>query len=394
MAFRSDAARFGKVERTPQGFARVPARLTRVGVFEYLRADGSVRRELRPREEVFAPASLATLRAAPVTDMHPAVGLVTPRNVKALRVGGVLEHKEDGLWVSAVLQIEDADTIDAVLAKKRTENSCGYRCRTEETPGRYDAATGAFGPDVTGGVPYDAIQRNIEYNHNALLPTGAARAGSEACIKLDSSDSDSGDVARCFDDTDDTWSNGGESPAAADIGAKTMDFILDGITLKLDAKDVEVIKAALAKRDAKIGELEAGAVTASASVAALQTKLDAATSPEAVASAVAARVSLETSARKVLGAEEKFDGKSDAEIRAAVLAKAAPETKLDGKSAEFVAAFYEGIVSAVKAPVAPAKKTETTVTPRSVRKDGDPNEEKLSPRDAMIARRNAMSIKK
>jgi hypothetical protein len=394
MAFRSDAARFGKVERTPQGFARVPARLTRVGVFEYLRADGSVRRELRPREEVFAPASLATLRAAPVTDMHPAVGLVTPRNVKALRVGGVLEHKEDGLWVSAVLQIEDADTIDAVLAKKRTENSCGYRCRTEETPGRYDAATGAFGPDVTGGVPYDAIQRNIEYNHNALLPTGAARAGSEACIKLDSSDSDSGDVARHFDDTDDTWSTCGESPAAADIGAKTMDFILDGITLKLDAKDVEVIKAALAKRDAKIGELEAGAVTATASVAALQTKLDAATSPEAVASAVAARVSLETSARKVLGAEEKFDGKSDAEIRAAVLAKAAPETKLDGKSAEFVAAFYEGIVSAVKPAPAKTESKPVPTTPRSVRKDGDPTEEKLSPRDAMIARRNAMSIKK
>lgn len=384
MALRFDAARFGKVERTPQGFVRVPARLTRAGVLEYRRADGTVRRELRPPEEVFAAASLESLRASPVTDLHPTV-LVSPANVRSLRIGGVLEHKQDGNWISAVLQIEDAAAIEAVLSKKRTENSCGYKCITEEIPGRYDAATGAFGPDVTGGEPYDAVQRRIEYNHNAILPTGQARAGSEACIKLDSNED--ADVAQCFDATDDTCSNTPEGPH--------MDFIVDGITLKLDATAVEVLKTAIAKRDGEIGELEAGAANAARAAADLQARLDAAVSPEAVAAAVAARVALETSARKVLGAEEKFDGKSDAEIRAAVLAKASPETKLDGKSPEFVAAFYDGIVTAYKAPEAPkGAPKEAPKGTEEVRKGARSDGENLSPRDQMLARRASLSIVK
>lgn len=392
VALRFDAARFSKVERTPQGFARVQANLTRVGVLEYRRADGTVRRELRPAEEVFAPASLATLLAAPITDLHPSVGLVSPRTVKALRVGGVLETKTDARWVSATLQIEDHDAIELVLAKKRTENSLGYQCKTEETPGRWDAATGAFGPDVQGGEPYDAVQRGIVYNHSALLPAGAARAGSEACIRLDSAD----EPDQAFACTDDTCSTLDErtdtSVDQATREAKIVEFIVDGITLKLDAKDIEVLKAALAKRDGKIGELEAAKSTSAAAVTALQTKLDAATSPEAVASAVAARVSLETSARKVLGAEEKFDGKSDAEIRTAVLAKAAPEMKLDGKSSEFVAAFYEGTVQGYKAPA-----TESAVNPGlKVVREGTRLDAaaELSPRDAMLARRASMSCAK
>lgn len=380
------------MERTPQGFARVQANLTRVGVLEYRRADGTVRRELRPAEEVFAPASLATLLAAPITDMHPSVGLISPRTVKALRVGGVLETKTDARWVSATLQIEDHDTIELVLAKKRTENSLGYQCRTEETPGRWDAATGAFGPNVTTGEAYDAVQRGIVYNHSALLPTGAARAGSEACIRLDSAEEPDQGFA-CTDDTCSTPHERADMSAdEATREAKIVEFIVDGITLKLDAKDIEVLKSALAKRDGKIGELEAARATATANATALQTKLDAATSPEAVAAAVSARVSLETSARKVLGAEEKFDGKSDAEIRTAVLAKAAPEMKLDGKSSEFVAAFYEGTVASYKAAAtAPVTNPGLTVVREGVRADAGPT---LSPREAMLARRASISCAK
>ena len=36
--------------------------LTRVGIFEYRRPDGSIRRELRLPEEVFAPESLASYK--------------------------------------------------------------------------------------------------------------------------------------------------------------------------------------------------------------------------------------------------------------------------------------------------------------------------------------------
>ena len=43
----------GRAQRTPQGFLRAPAWVTRVGVFPYRRADGTVQRELRLPEEVF-----------------------------------------------------------------------------------------------------------------------------------------------------------------------------------------------------------------------------------------------------------------------------------------------------------------------------------------------------
>jgi hypothetical protein len=56
----------GEFKRTPQGFLRVNARLTRAGVFKY---DSG--REYRSAEEVFRADSMASLQGAPVTDLHP-----------------------------------------------------------------------------------------------------------------------------------------------------------------------------------------------------------------------------------------------------------------------------------------------------------------------------------
>ena len=48
---RFDVAEIGRPVRTPQGFLRVPAYLTRAGVLEYKRDDGSTVRELRHPDE-------------------------------------------------------------------------------------------------------------------------------------------------------------------------------------------------------------------------------------------------------------------------------------------------------------------------------------------------------
>lgn len=55
----------GEFSRTAQGFLRVNARLTKVGVFKYKGG-----REYRSEEEVFRADSLASLKGAPVTDLH------------------------------------------------------------------------------------------------------------------------------------------------------------------------------------------------------------------------------------------------------------------------------------------------------------------------------------
>lgn len=53
---------------------------------------------------------------------------------------------------------------------------------------------------------------------------------------------------------------------------------------------------------------------------------------------------LESEARKVLGEDEKLDGKSTAEIQTAVIKKVKPAAKTDGKSAKEISAMYELIM--------------------------------------------------
>jgi len=147
-----------------------------------LNADGSERREYRPPEEVFSPASLASFRAAAVTDLHPSQrgdsAWVAPENWRRLAVGHIGEavnHTDTHVMCDALIQ--DAEAIDLIEQGKRRELSCGYTCDYFDTPG------------VTAdGERYDGIQKNIILNHVALLPPGAGRAGSSAALRLDAAD--------------------------------------------------------------------------------------------------------------------------------------------------------------------------------------------------------------
>lgn len=72
--------------------------LTRVGIFEYQNPDGTIRRELRLPEEVFAPESLASYKGKPVILTHEA-GMIDTENVQApssrrgYRTGRMCGHK-------------------------------------------------------------------------------------------------------------------------------------------------------------------------------------------------------------------------------------------------------------------------------------------------------------
>jgi uncharacterized protein len=50
----------------------------------------------------------------------------------------------------------------------------GYEVREDHTPGTWN------------GQAYDLVQRDIRYNHVALLPPGSGRAGRECALRLDS----------------------------------------------------------------------------------------------------------------------------------------------------------------------------------------------------------------
>jgi hypothetical protein len=171
---RFDLGQIRKAEITPQGYLKADAFATRVGVFKYTLPDGTVRRELRPPEEVFKSDSMKSLAELAVTNEHPPQ-MLDATNTKNYQVGFTNESVERlSNFLKVGVNVTDADAIREIKASGKTETSCGYTCEMEETPG------------VWNGEKYDAIQRDIMYNHLAVVKKG--RAGSEVRIRLDAAD--------------------------------------------------------------------------------------------------------------------------------------------------------------------------------------------------------------
>lgn len=167
MEQRFDSIPLSDTYFTPEGYLIDNPILTRVGIFEYHNPDGTIRRELRLPEEVFAAESLASYKGKPVILTHEA-GLVDVENVQQEHIGTTLsEGIQDGDNVRAQIVIHDAESLDYGLR----ELSLGYTQTPDETPG------------VWNGQPYDAIQRNIQINHLALVEK--ARAGEQARLNID-----------------------------------------------------------------------------------------------------------------------------------------------------------------------------------------------------------------
>lgn len=163
-----------KFERNDEGFLSGQAVITNVGVFPYLMADGSIRRELRPPEEVFNPDSLESLKMVPLTNNHPAEPFVNSDNIKEVQVGNIGTNVlRDSYHISAPISVQQRDAVNAVESGKQAL-SAGYTTDVIIQGGTWM------------GVAYDAIQTNIRYNHVAIVDSG--RAGDAAKIKMDSAD--------------------------------------------------------------------------------------------------------------------------------------------------------------------------------------------------------------
>lgn len=121
-------------------------------------------RVLRPPEEVFSAAAMASFEGKPFTNEHPPV-LLTPDNATQYSVGHV-QNVRRGVgdlsdYLVADIHIQDAATISEIQNGKR-EISCGYECEYVEN----DDGT--------------LTQQKIRGNHIALVTEG--RAGAKAAI--------------------------------------------------------------------------------------------------------------------------------------------------------------------------------------------------------------------
>lgn len=338
-------------ERTTEGFLKGRAIVTCVGVFTYKRADGTLQRELRLPKEVFAPATLESLKLKPVTLNHP-TELVTPENADMLQVGSLGDNPSstnqeynwngeptdwkkltDGLNVAVDMIITKNDAIDAVINGKQGL-SMGYTCDIEMAePG-----------STWCGVEYDYIQRNIKYNHCAIVDAG--RAGDNAKIELR------------VDSADAVLEN---KLVTKDGGTKMLKKInLDGIDYEAEETVVKALHSEKKRADDAKAELakvkEDSAKELSAMTAERDTQKERADKTEEdlakakaealdstkLDEAVKNRMELYENAKKA-GIEVKNDMK-DADIKKAVITKVFPKANLDGKDSAYIDARYDATV--------------------------------------------------
>lgn len=176
---RYDRGQLKNAVRTPEGYYLVEGYVARPGVLEYVRADGSVQRELVPEEELHRTDSLETLARKPVTLEHPtrdgAAVFVDSESIPEFETGdvdGEVVVEGMGGFVKVKMAVRRKDAVQAIERGVR-ELSPGYTCDLDPTPGEH--------PEHGR---YDAIQRNRRYNHVAI--TVAGRAGSQVGLRADS----------------------------------------------------------------------------------------------------------------------------------------------------------------------------------------------------------------
>ena len=122
-----------KATKTDEGFLHDTPIVGRVGIQEYKKPDGTIRRELRLPEHVFHADALASMRGKPITSGHPPSGKVTAKDSHRVTIGTMLsEGRQDGDNLRTDIVIHN---VDAMGDKKQL--SLGYKCDMDETPGTH-----------------------------------------------------------------------------------------------------------------------------------------------------------------------------------------------------------------------------------------------------------------
>lgn len=307
----------------PSGYLTVTADIARPGVFPYRRGDGSIQFEAKLPDDIFSDLTIQTARSKPVTDEHPDE-LVNVTNWQRYARGmSHTDSRVEGGKVRLTLTVTDQALIERIRAGDQREISIGFETDLVAEKGEYR------------GQQFDFKQTNIAINHIAITKQG--RAGPEVAIR--------GDSAVQVDEQD-----------KPNEGGNTMPVI------KLDGKDhevpsevkshIDVIQAKLDAASVKAGEVDKlqGRYDAlDADLAATKTQLEEAKknvlTADQLDKAVNERTQLLDSARKFLGDSFDFTGKGDRDVKVAVIQKVkGAEFKADGKSDEYINAFFDATV--------------------------------------------------
>ena len=346
--FVADRLTLDAPTRTSAGYMAVRAKVARTGTYDYaghevdpenkhgLR-DKAVVKVYRPGDQVFDRKSLASFIGKPITNNHPTEA-VTADNWRDHARGTIMGAVRDGEYVSFDLLLTDSAAIAAVEGGKR-ELSNGYATDLKFEPGT--------APD---GTAYDAVQTSIAGNHIAIVDRGRAGPDCRITDRFAACDANPAALAALTDR---------KEPVMAGT------IIVDGLPVSL--ADEAAVRAVIEKKDAAIADAVAARTKADSDLAeangkvtALEAKVKDAedkSAPAALDALVAARSELVAKAKAVV-ADVAVDGKTDAEIRKAVVLAKLGDAAKDMDDAAITGAF---------AVIAADAKPETkNIAPRAV----------------------------
>lgn len=306
---RYDSAEL-KAHEDGDGFLYDSPVVARTGVLVYRNADGTVRRELRTREDATSNAFLQSMIGKPIIITHKA-GMVNSHSAKGNVVGTMLASRQDGIKTITDIVIHDGEAIKLAKQNIARELSLGYRLELEKRAGYYNADSDEISDSPKPGFePFDVIQRNIRVNHLALVRR--ARAGNVARLNLDGDEiiNDLGENLMKI-----KLPNGTEVEVTEDVGNAFNEQAtrLDGISAELSTTKGTLL-AVGAERDQLKGEVNG-----------FEDKLKK-VRLDAVEELKATDALIKSVSHKVTD----VDGKSDVEIKTAFLKAVMPSINLDG----------------------------------------------------------------
>lgn len=149
--------------------------ITKVGVFSYLGSEigapdaDRVYRVYRPREELENPETIASANLVPWIDEHEFLGVDgTPAEKKGVQGTTGESARFEYPYLRNSIRAY-SDFMKNLIDRGKVELSPSYRCRYEFSEGVFD------------GMQYDAIQRDIRFNHLASVKEG--RTGPDVAVQ-------------------------------------------------------------------------------------------------------------------------------------------------------------------------------------------------------------------
>lgn len=339
MLTRYDTAPIKKIEQDANtGFIHlnnVP--IARVGVFPYLKADGSIEMEAKLPTELLADTTVKSADNKPVTDDHPDE-FVNQSNANKYMKGFTASNAHvDNDTLRVDMTITDAGLISEINQGKQ-ELSIGFETEIVPQKGEYK------------GSVYDSVQKNIQINHVAVVERG--RAGHSVRLV-----GDSAEMVNKYNKKGNQMETTKVRLGDSDITVAISDA--DKL-VKLDAdnsekeKKIADLKAKIADYKKQLDELQGDAdlskkneEEAKAEKDALEKQLETYKKKyegDGLDQAIDSKINLIEQVKPYVGDSFDFKGKTDKDIKIATLKAIDDSIDLSDKSDDYINAYFDSTI--------------------------------------------------